>query len=1067
MKRLLWSVGAIVAFAFPVVAPTLAGQGVTTAAVTGRISDEAGAGVALAELTLVSGSTGERHAVRARQDGVYNFENVSVGGPYTIAVRAIGFEPRTSDTFYLSLGQRLVVDLSVKRAAVELSAVNVSGESDALRSTSRTGAQTSISDSAVHRLPTLNRSFTDFVSTAPQVARTGGGGNSVAGQNDRFNNVQIDGGSNNDLFNLGSTNGLPGGSVNARPLSLESVREFQILIAPFDVRQGGFVGGLVNAVTKSGGNALHGSAFGYFQNQNFVGKDTAGIRIPVAEYQQQQYGFSLGGPIIRDRVHFFLSGDFRHDVRPFASSIQLTNPTDTTGVGITGARLDSVRSILQSLPGGFDPGNFGAPTIPNPETNLFGKLDFETGTNSHIEVSGIFVNANRLTLARSYRGGFPSGTGNLRDGYQLSNSGYNFTDKTRTGRAKWTARFAGNYSNELLLAYSTISDVRDLPNRVPLILVAGNRTGSYVSAGAERFSQANTLDQKVVEVTDNVTFQAGQHLVTVGTHNEFFHFVNVFFPASIGIWYFNSPDSLAAQLPSQFFRALPTAQRPDGPVADFHVKQYGFYAEDRFSPVRKLTLTAGVRIDIPNQPAPAFNPTLDTIHFPGIGGNTVNTGAFPSGNILWSPRLGFNYDVSESRQTVLRGGVGVFSGRPPYVWVANAYGNTGMEQQSLFCSGATVPTFTLDPDNQPTSCGAAPSAGRPSIVYFDQNFKFPQALKLAVGMDHELAWGLLGTVDVLYTRALNQFLLTDVNLVGLQGASLGEAGRPLYGTINAATGAATATRVTGTYLDVIRNSNVSKDRSTSITGQLQKRFGNGIEFSASYTYTHSLDLISLTSDITGSNYANGVLDGTVDHRNLRTSTFDRPHKITISGTVNTPFNSRFSLTYSGISGIPFTYTVNGDINADGFTANDAVYVPRSAADISGLTPAQFATLDTYINTEPCLEGNRGRILPRNVCRNPWQNILNARFSKVINTLGGQSLEITADILNVLNLLNSDWGLLRVTGTGFEEQPLIRLTGYDVVNQRGTYALNIPVKNQVTLNSLGSRWVFQLGGRYAF
>jgi len=210
-----------------------------------------------------------------------------------------------------------------------------------------------------------------------------------------------------------------------------------------------------------------------------------------------------------------------------------------------------------------------------------------------------------------------------------------------------------------------------------------------------------------------------------------------------------------------------------------------------------------------------------------------------------------------------------------------------------------------------------------------------------------------------------------------------------------------------------------------------------------------------------------VLDGTVDHRNLRTSTFDRPHKITISGTVNTPFNSRFSLTYSGISGIPFTYTVNGDINADGFTANDAVYVPRGAGDISGLTPAQFATLDTYIHNEPCLEANRGRILPRNVCRNPWQNILNARFSKVINTLGGQSLEITADILNVLNLLNSDWGLLRVTGTGFEEQPLIRLTGYDVVNQRGTYALNIPVKNQVTLNSLGSRWVFQLGGRYAF
>ncbi|HEY6059275.1 MAG TPA: carboxypeptidase regulatory-like domain-containing protein, partial [Gemmatimonadales bacterium] len=304
MKRVLWSVGAFLAFAFLVAAPPLAGQGVTTAAVTGRLTDETGAAVALAELTLVSGSTGERHAVRARQDGVYNFENVSVGGPYTIAVRAMGFEPMTSATFYLSLGQRLVVDLSLKRAAVEVAGVNVSAESDQLRSTARTGAQTFLSDSTVHRLPTLNRSFTDFVSTAPQVARTGGGGNSVAGQNDRYNNVQVDGGSNNDLFNLGSTNGLPGGSVNARPLSLESVREFQILIAPFDVRQGGFTGGLINAVTKSGTNEFHGSAFYSMQGDALVGKDSAGTK--ANDFSLGYYGFSVGGPIVRDRLHFFV-----------------------------------------------------------------------------------------------------------------------------------------------------------------------------------------------------------------------------------------------------------------------------------------------------------------------------------------------------------------------------------------------------------------------------------------------------------------------------------------------------------------------------------------------------------------------------------------------------------------------------------------------------------------------------------------------------------------------------------------------------------------------------------------
>ena len=1040
----------------------LAAQGVTTAAVTGRITDDAGSPVTQVELTLTLLTTGERRVTRSRDDGTYNIENVTVGSSYVLSARAIGFEQKVSDQFALALGQRLTLNLTMKRAAVELAGVTVEANADPLRSAARTGAQTLLSDFTIHRLPTLNRAFTDFVSTAPQVAVTPNGGNSITGQNDRFNNIQIDGGSNNNLFNLAATNGLPGGQQKARPLSLEAVREYQILVAPFDVRQGQFLGGLVNAVTKSGTNELHGTAFGYIQNQNFVGKDTAGVSVPVADYQQQQYGFSVGGPIIRDRLHFFASGDFRHDVRPFATQIQCSGsctPADTAGIGITGARFDSVRNILKTQYG-YDPGTYAAPIIPNPETNLFGKVDYELGTNSHLEVTGAFVNANALNLVHTYTSPF-----NARDGYELSNSGYNFTDHTRTGRGKWTAQF-GNASNEAIVAYSSISDVRDLPNDIPLILVAGNSPSTYVAAGAERFSQANTLKQTVVELTDNVTFSAGQHLITVGTHNEFFHFVNVFFPASIGVWNFSSPESLAAGLPNRFERALPTALRPDGPVADFHVKQYGLYAEDRFAPVANLTLTAGLRMDVPTQPSPTENPNLDTTHFALLGGATVHTGSFPSGNILWSPRLGFNYNVNGEGQTILRGGVGIFSGRPPYVWLSNAYGNTGLEQASLICTGASVPAFTIDPKAQPTSCGAAPSSGRPSVVYFDGNFKFPQAAKLALGVDRELGWGVLGTVDFIYTKAINEFLLEDVNLTGIQGSSAGETGRPLYGTINPATGAATASRVTSTYADVIRNFNTSGDHSASLAIQFQKRFASGIEFDAAYTYSHTVDFRSMTSDVTNSNYKFGVLNGPVQAPTLATSSFDRPHKVTVSGTVNTPFDSHFSLFYTGISGTPFTYVVNGDINADGFSGNDAVYVPINAADITLQNPAQYATLDNYINNEPCLRNNRGHILTRNSCRNPWQNIMSARISKTFGTLHGQSIELTADMLNVLNFLNSNWGLIKVTGAN-EETNLLRLTGYDVVNGRGIYALQLPIKNQVTLNQIGSRWVFQLGARYAF
>ncbi|HTY05940.1 MAG TPA: carboxypeptidase regulatory-like domain-containing protein [Gemmatimonadales bacterium] len=1076
MKRLLVSACALVLAAALSASPARA-QGVTTAAVAGRVMDEAGGPVGQAELTLVNGSTGVRYSARSRDDGRYSFEVVEVGGPYTLSVRALGYEPKTLDQFSLTLSQRLTLDVSLKKSAVEVAGITVEANSDPRLSAARTGASTFLSDTAIHRLPTLNRSFTDFVNTSPQVA-PGPNGRSINGQNDRFNNIQIDGSVNNDLFALGSSTGVPGGAVNERPISLEAVQEYQIQIAPFDVRQGGFVGGLVNAVTKSGTNEFHGSLFGYMQNQSFVGSDTAGVSVPVATYQQQQYGFSVGGPIIKDKLHFFATGDFRHDVRPFASSLQIGNsgvPSDTAGIGITSAQADSVAGYLQNLYHFANPGSWQAPTIPNPETNLFGKLDYELGENSHLEVSGTYVNANQITLIHKFTSPF-----NGRDGYELSNSGYNTQNQTRTVRGKWTATFANKYSNEAILAYTTISDNRNPESSMPLVLVHVNPTNfnDYVSAGAERFSQNNILDQKSFEVTDNLTFTAGEHLLTVGTHNEFFSFKNVFFPASFGVWNFGNIDSLSKGLPDRFEQAKSTLG-PLGPVADFSVKQFGLYAEDRFSPIRNLTLTAGLRMDVPSIPAPIENTAIDTIHLSSLGGGVIHTSNSPTGNMLWSPRLGFNYDLNGSQQTIFRGGVGIFSGRPPYVWVSNAFGNTGVGSSTLLCTTpGTVPVLTPDgsggftfPTN-PSTCngGAGPTSSATSIVFYDPSFKFPQALKVALGLDHQLGWGILGTADFIYTRSINQFYLTDVNLPDVQTTAAGEGGRPLYvqpTAFNAATGAVSAHRLTAALGQAIENVNKSADRATQLTFQLQKRFENGLEFNAAYTYSHVLDLFSYTSDISGSNFNFGALDGTIANRNLRTSVYDRPNKITISGTVNIPFDIRFSLIYAGISGTPFTYVVANDVNGDGVGGNDPVYVPKDQTDIemkNGL--ADYNKLNAYINGEPCLRDARGSLLERDTCRNPWQNSLNARLSKVVPTIHGQSVEITIDMLNVLNFVNSSWGLIRQT-SGFEEANLLRLSGYDPVAQRGIYTLSLPVKNAVALNSLGSRWVFQLGARYAF
>jgi hypothetical protein len=431
--------------------------------------------------------------------------------------------------------------------------------------------------------------------------------------------------------------------------------------------------------------------------------------------------------------------------------------------------------------------------------------------------------------------------------------------------------------------------------------------------------------------------------------------------------------------------------------------------------------------------------------------------------------VGFNYDAKGDASTIVRGGIGIFSGRPPYVWVSNAFVNTGLEQFTLSCDGAAADTtFTIDVTKQPKLCAGQTSANTNAvrtINYFDPSFKFPEDLKISLGVDKQLPWDVVGTFDFVYTKAVEQFYLTDVNLRGIQGASGGEAGRPLYGTITAANGRATPTRIATGFSQVIEHRNDNRDRSFFATGQFQKAVGR-VSFNVGYTYSHTEDVISLTSSIASSNLNFAALDGTLDNRNLRTSVFDTPHKITASGTVNLPGNVDVSLVYTGFSGFPFSYVVQGDANADGISGNDMIYVPRDSQDITLAAGQSWTTLNDYINGEDCLNNNRGRLLPRNSCRNPWQNFLNARIVKPIPTTGGQSVELSVDLFNILNLLDSRWGRIEQTAQ-FEEQPMLTQTGYDTVNQRGIYRLLLPTRPAVLSNSLSSRWRLQMGLRYNF
>src|SRR6059036_1286308 len=790
----------------------LAAQGVTSAAVVGRVTDDAGQPIPSGSLTLTNTASGVRYLARSADDGRFFFENVQVGA-YVLDARALGHEPGRVPDIVLTLGQRRVADVTLRRAAVQLGGVTVEAVADPLRSTSRTGASQFVSESLIARLPTLARNFTDFVETTPQIART-----SAAGQNNRFNNIQIDGAVNNDLFGLGST-GQPGGQVGAKAIPIDAISQYQVLIAPFDVRQGGFTGGLINAITRRGTNQIHGSFFEYHQNNDLVG---GGLTTkPFGEFTENQYGGSIGGPLLHDKPHIFMAGEGQGRSRPNSGANIGIDPIPATGINPDSAARFT--NIFRTNYSAFDPGDFGQVTLDNPNTNLFGRLDWQVGQNHVLTFRHNYVKASDVTTSRG-------------NNYSFASNNYVIRDVTNSSVLQLNSTFGGRLFNEVILGRETIRDKRDPNVTFPQVQVtvtsdtsatpnpAGRFTRTLV-AGAEQFSQANRLDQDIYELTDNVTFGlSGGHRLTLGTHNESFHFTNLFIGQFTGLWTFTSLASFQSGTAASFTRTLPYPGTST-PIADFRVRQFGFYVQDQWDATPRLNLTYGVRLDVPTFPdQPRSNPDVQSVF-------QVNTQDVPSGNLLWSPRVGFNYDVTGDRNTVLRGGVGLFTGRPAYVWLSNAYGNSGRETVQLSCVNVpgrsdSVPAFTLDPSNQPSLCRNQTSltaTGLQTVNYFDKDFKFPQVWKADVAVDRDLPHGFLGTFEVLYSRTANAMLIRDRNIGAV--ASYARDGRPIYGTISG-TGVVTTNFVDARFDKVLEHYNGGGDWSVSFTWQLQRRFAN-------------------------------------------------------------------------------------------------------------------------------------------------------------------------------------------------------------------------------------------------
>ncbi|MHC2990667.1 hypothetical protein OB13_03370 [Pontibacter sp. HJ8] len=1014
-------------------------QGATTAAMSGTVRDQSGTALPGATVIAVHTPTNTQYVAGTDAEGRFNILNMRVGGPYTVRTSYVGFQEQVMENITLSLGQTARVDLVILESTQQLGEVQIIGQRSDIFNQERTGAATNVSREQLERLPTLSRSLQDFTRLTPQAS-----GNSIAGSNNRYNNITIDGAVNNDVFGL-SGSGTPGGQAGTQPISLDAIQEIQVVVAPYDVTQGNFTGGGINAVTRSGTNEFSGSVYGFGRTEKTIGKAVEGPRVRADEFSNYQYGARLGGPIIQDKLFFF----FNYDATRITEPVRFAPGSAESQIPLSAAQqlADFVRSTY-----GYDVGTFGNFDRETQSDKYFARLDWNI-TNDH-----------QLTLRHNIVDAVQDDFTRNRNFVRLGNNAYVFNSLTHSTVAELNSRISNDIANKLILGYSRIRESRDTPGALfPQVTIA-DPVGT-LEFGSQRSSTANELDQDIFEFTDNLTYTIGSHNLTFGTHNEFFKFRNLFINNLNGRWDFNSLEDFYNNRPNRVRASYSLTEDPR-PAAEFNAAQLGFYAQDEYNFSEQLRVTLGLRLDVPAFPdQPARNTQLES-DFAEINSG-LRTDRTPGGQLMWAPRLGFNYTPTEDRSFQIRGGTGIFTGRVPFVWLSNQFVNTGTVLGTV--DQRTPPTFVADPNNQR-------NAGTPvqtvEVNVIGDDFKLPQVWRSNLALDYTLPGEIIATVEGIYSKTLNDVVYRDLNLVAPEGQLPGPDNRNFFPAQR---------RRNPSYTNVILLDNTDEGSRYSITGQLRKDFVNGLNTTIAYTYGKSKDVNSGTSSTALSNYEFNQIVNDPNNPELSYSRFDIRHRIIGSGGYTFRYANNFatgiSLFYQGQSGAPFTYLYAQDLNGDGNFGNDLLYVPRNRDEIllvpltvSGTLYSpdeQWAALDAFISDDDYLDERRGEYAERNGARMPWTHQWDLRLFQDFYITAGETrhtLQITFDVFNVGNLLNRDWGRQYFVTNNANE--IVRYAGRDAATGQPTFTFN-PNNRAYNIAPFDSRWQGQLGVRYLF
>ena len=1064
------------------------GQGVTTASMAGRITDRSGEPLIGANVLAVHEPSGSSYGNSTNLEGFVRLPNMRVGGPYTVTISYTGYETRTIEGIQLRLGQAFSLDTELDDSAVDLVGVDVVSSRTAVFDADRTGAETVIGEEQIEVLPTVSRSLGDFTRLTPQSStREGNDGFelSFGGMNNRYNAIYIDGAVNNDVFGLAGS-GTNGGQTGVSPISVDAIESIQVNLAPFDVRVGGFAGAAVSAITRSGTNQVQASAYGFYRNESFVREelDEAVIE-PFSAYTT---GFRIGGPIVKDKLFFFVNAELQREETPLPFNFD-----NYTGDSDSQEDIDALRAKLAGF--GYEPGTFenNLRTLNSEKVTV--KFDWNANRDNKLSLRYGYVGADNLE-------GVQSNTRTI----NFLNASESFLSRTSSAAFEWSSVINSTMSNNLTVGYTAVRDDRD-PTGEPFPFVEIQDGPGRIFFGSEPFSTANLLNQDIITVNNNFEIFKGNHQLTFGGNFEYYSIDNLFLAFNYGRYRFSSlEDFLEDRDANQFLRTYSLVDNVVGDdsdaVASFNSGLAGLYVQDKVSVGSDLSLTFGLRGDISFYGDTPGNDDFNDrsarlLDSAGYDLRGARIGDFIQPRLMLSPRFGFNWNVDGDDDTQVRGGAGVFTSRVPQVWVGGAYNNYGLNAGFQFAR----PQFNPDINSQLPG-DIDPTSGNPNgnIDLFSEDFQLPQFLKLNVAIDRKLGWGLIGTVDLMFNKTINNVAYQNINVVpsndGLDGTG---DNRRLF----------TNSEVDRTYDRVILGYNTSRGYTYNVTASLTKPFAKGLSGTMAYSYGDAYAVFDGTSSQNSSQWRGLTsVNGRNFDQPLTRSDFAIGNRLIAGLTYSLPWsndNARTSLTIFSetAQSRPFTYTIgNGaDLTNEDSRDRAPLYVPLNAADIfigelvdtdgdeeiDAFTPndADNAALQSFIEANDDLSGLRGQYTENNQFFGPWFTVMDLRLVQDFGIeVGGNrhALQATLDIFNFTNLINAEWGRREfyfsqtnlVEFEGFLPEAALTERGFSATDRVPVYSYNASIiegdEVEPILDDSGiqsSRWQMQLGLRYLF